>query len=98
MVVKRIEFKNYTLSIGTNYSSAKSFARKEFIEHPMLNVYHPLKGNPIVEDLMDKVVLNRSIPLDDGIETILAIKDKCPYMEKYLEGCLQALRNYKKMV
>lgn len=98
MVVKRIEFNNYILSIGTNYYPAKPKVRKEFLDNPKLNIYHPKKGNPVVENLMDKVVLNRSIPLNDGIETLRAIRENFPFMKEYLDECIRQLENYEKMI
>ena len=94
-----MEFPNFNISIGINndyFSKAK--VRKEFVEDPMLNIYHPIKGNPTVESLMDKVVLNRSIPLDDGTETLKAIKEKVPYLTKYIDYCIKELNSYKNMV
>ena len=79
MDVKRIDFKTHTLSIGIPDRFNKPKIRTEYLENSMLNILHPRQGNPVVEDLMDKVVLNRSISLDDGIETLKAIKEKAPF-------------------
>ena len=98
MPVKRVEFPNFNISIGFNEQFKKPLIRKEYVENPQLNIYHPIKGNPVVETLMDKVVLNRSIPLDDGIETLKAIKEKVPYLTKYIDYCIKELNGYKNMV
>ena len=57
MNVKRIDFGTHTLSIGINGYISKPLVRKEFLENPMLNILHPREGNPVVEDLMDKVII-----------------------------------------
>lgn len=98
MPVKRVEFKNFNISIGFDKQFRQPTIRKEFVEDPLLNIYHPIKGNPVVEKLMDKVVTNRSIPLDDGIETLKTIKEKVPYLEKYIDCCINELKNYKSMI
>lgn len=94
MNVKRIDFKTHTVSIGISNQYSKPTIRKEFLDNPMLNILHPREGNPVVEDLMDKVVLNRSISLDDGIETLIAIKEKAPFLTKYIDSCINELKTY----
>lgn len=55
MSVKRIEFPNFNISIGMNNNFLKPRVIKEYVENPQLNIYHPIKGNPVVETLMDKI-------------------------------------------
>ena len=98
MPVKRIEFPNFNVSVGVNEILTKPLIRKEYVENPLLNIYHPVKGNPVVETLMDKVILSRSIPLDDGIETLKVIKEKFPYLAKYIDYCIKELNSYKTMI
>ena len=98
MSVKRIEFPNFNISIGMNNNFSRPVVRKEYVENSLLNIYHPIKGNPVVETLMDKVILNRSIPLNDGIETLIAIKEKVPYLTDYIDFCIKELNSYKSMV
>ena len=98
MSVKRIEFPEFNISIGINNLVSKPSVRKEFVENPQLNIYHPVKGNPVIENLMEKVVLKRSIPLLDGIETLEAIKEKVPYLTKYIDFCIEELNSYKNMI
>ena len=85
MNVKRIDFGTHILSIGTTGPHPKPIVRSEYLENPLLNIYHPIQGNPVVEDLMDKVVSKRSVPLDDGIETLRAIKENKPFMTEYID-------------
>ena len=47
---------------------------------------------------MDKVVSNRTIPLTDGLETLKAIKEKVPYLNKYIDSCIEELNSYISMV
>ena len=98
MSVKRIDLKTHTISIGISGQFPKPKVRKEFLENPLINILHPKAGNPVVEDLMDKVVLSRSIPLDDGIETLMAIKEKAPFLTKYIDWCITELKTYRNMV
>ena len=98
MKVKRIEFPNFNISIGVKGSPAKPTVRREFVDNDGLNIYHPKFGNPVVEDLMDKVVSRRSIPLNDGIETLYAIKEKARFLGIYIDDCINELLSYKGMV
>ena len=98
MTVKRIEFGTHTLSIGLSEQFKRPKVRSEYVENPMLNILHPREGNPVVEDLMDKVVLARSIPLDDGIETLKTIIEKVPFLTKYIDCCIEELKTYRNMV
>ena len=98
MNVKRIDLKTHTVSIGISGQIHKPNVRKEFLENPLINIWHPVHGNPVVEDLMDSVVLNRRIPIDDGIETLNAIKEKAPFLTKYIDACINELKSYYKMV
>lgn len=98
MPVKRVELKNFNISIGCNSPFSKATVRREFVDNSQLNIYHPIKGNPVVEDLMEKVVSNRSIPLDDGVETLIAIKEKFPYLRSYIDICIEELKGYRCMV
>ena len=98
MKVKRIEFPNFNVSIGITQNYKKPNVRKEYVDNNRLNFYHPKFGNPVVEELMDKVILNRSIPLDDGIETLHAIKDKYPYIKSYIDDCIKVLLSYQNMI
>ena len=96
--VKRIDFGTHVLSIGIIGTVPKPVVRKEYLENSLLNIYDRRKGNPVIEELMDKVILKRSIPLDDGIETLKSIKEKTPYLADYVDGCVKVLNGYKGMV
>ena len=98
MTVKRIDFGTHILSIGTSGQISKPTVRAEYLKKPLLNILHQKNGNPVIEDLMDKVVSRRSIPLDDGIETLMAIKEKAPFMTEYIDTCIKELKSYYRMV
>lgn len=97
MNVKRIDLKSHIISISIT-APQKPSVRDEYIENLGLNMYHPKKGNPVIEDLMDKVVTRRRIPLDDGIVTLKAIKNKYPYLTQYVDDCIRVLNSYKNMI
>ncbi|MBP3846211.1 hypothetical protein J6I39_00515 [bacterium] len=94
MSVKRVDFLNFNFSIGVD-QPYKPTIRKEYVENSGLNIYHPKLGNPIVEELMEQVVSKRCIPLNDGIETLYAIKNKVPFLAQYIDGCIDILLSYK---
>ena len=97
MKVKRIEFPNFNISIGVD-SHVKPTIRREYVDNEGLNIFHPKLGNPVVEDLMDKVITSRRIPLNDGIETLYAIKEKARFLQVYIDDCINVLLSYKSKV
>ena len=92
------DFGTHTVSIGIGGYTRIPKVRENYLNNSGLNILHPKLGNPGVEDLLDKVVLSRSIPLDDGIVTLGAIKEKCPFMREYLDVCIKELNKYKSMI
>lgn len=100
MKINKFVFENgqYNISAALQIPKNEGNVRKEFLENSLLNIYSPRMGNPVVEDLMDKVVLSRRVPLNDGVETLKAIKEKFPYLTKYVDVCLEELKRYRNMV
>ena len=92
-----LENAKYRISVGVSISEEGKI-RKEYTENHLLNIYSPKIGNPVVEDLMDKVILSRRVPINDGEVTLHAIKEKFPYMTNYIDGWIEALQKYKNMV
>ena len=100
MSIRKVEFENnlYKASFSITIPDKKPQIRNEFVENPLLNVYCPKRGNPVIEDLMDKVIIARSIPLDDGEATLRAIKNKTPYLSEYIDDWIKALKKYHNMI
>ena len=100
MKINKIVLENgqYRISAAIQIPKNQGSVRKEFLEDPLLNIYSPRMGNPVVEDLMDKVVLSRRISLSDGEATLRAISEKYPYLKSYIDVCIEELKSYKLMV
>lgn len=69
---------------------------EKFIESPLLKC--DKKPNPILEEMLDKAISTRSIPLHDTEYTMNVIKSKYPKLSKDVEECLEILKTYHNKV
>lgn len=69
---------------------------EKFLESPLLKC--DKKPNPVLEEMLDKAISTRSIPLHDTEYTMNVIKSKYPNLSKDVEECLDILKTYHNKV
>ena len=71
----------------------KSYALKEFAEHPdLLKIGDKSKG--VIENLMYRTTQIVDISCIDAIATLQMIKDKHPHLKKMSDECIELLEYY----
>ena len=54
--------------------------------------------NPVLEELMDEVIMSRRIPIEKGIDTLTAIRDKYEHLKDYINDCIRVLMTYRNKI
>ena len=64
----------------------------KFLEKTLLK--SNVKPNPVLEEMLDKAISTRSIPLHNTEYTMNVIKSKYPDLSKDVNECLEILKSY----
>ena len=78
-------------------NSERIRAIQKYYEHPKLKD-KSLMPNPVLEELMDEVIMSRRIPIEKGIDTLTAIRDKYEHLKDYINDCIRVLMTYRNKI
>ena len=88
--IQQISFKNNKYILD---AKNKSYALREFVEHPDL-VEIGDKSKKVIDELMNRTCMKVTISCIDAIATLQMIKDKHPHLKKLSEECIDLLQYY----